>query len=357
MPRVRHMSFVLRASGLVLAFALWYGLTTSSICPVHAKDDPTWPVNKRLVGKDGQKSKNISGIACSTTTGFPRSCLVIDDDMQAAQFLTLNDGELEAGDAVRLIHNQDDDGALQLDGEGVAYADEWFYVVGSHGHPRDKSKKLHPVHDAQKIKAQIAASSQVVRLRVRPREGQPLTPGDVTDIQRSPKLREIITANDVLRRYADRRLENNGLTTEGIAVIGKRMFVGFRGPTLENGTAPVLSVSIASIFEGAPPDPVLHILPMGRGRGVRDLAAFRDGLLILAGPTGGEAGPYIVYWWDTSSARVQHLADITAKAGADEDNKPEAILPLDDNESGLRILVLLDGPKEGGPRDLIVPLP
>jgi hypothetical protein len=42
-----------------------------------------WPVKRKLVSKDGDKSEDVSGIAC-IGDGFPRSCLVIDDNMQAA---------------------------------------------------------------------------------------------------------------------------------------------------------------------------------------------------------------------------------------------------------------------------------
>jgi hypothetical protein len=334
---------------LPLAVLLWW--------PAQAKE-PVWDVAGKLVGKHGKKSENVSGIACITsTTGFPRSCLVIDDNLQAAQFVTVDDGELEAGDTLPLIDNRYDEDALELDGEGVAYAGGWFYVIGSHGHPRDSKSKLHPVRDRDQIKARIAASSQIVRIRVRPHAGRQLTPADVTDIQRSAKLKEIIAANDVLKRFVDRRLENNGLTIEGVAIVGTRLFVGFRGPTLSYDTAPVLSVSVPAIFESVPPDPILHILPLGRGQGVRDLAAFGDGILILAGPTGRAAGPYDVYWWDGWSDALRHLADITRDAEADEDRKPEAILPLDEDASGLRLLVLSDGAKEGGPRPVVVPSP
>ena len=49
-----------------------------------------------------------------------------------------------------------------------------------------------------------------------------------------------------------------------------------------------------------------------------------------------ESGPYLVYWWDTSSESVRRLADITKAARASEDRKPEAILALDQGAYGLR---------------------
>jgi hypothetical protein len=77
----------------------------------------------------------------------------------------------------------------------------------------------------------------------------------------------------------------------------------------------------------------------------------------LAGPTGDEEGRYSIYWWDAASENVPLLADITTAVGADRDSKPEAILPLDANASGLRVLVLSDGTEEGEPRAVVVPHP
>ena len=253
---------------------------------VRASDGAVWPVKHRLVSKDGDKSTNISGIACTTTTGFPRACLVIDDNMQAAQFVTVEDGELKAGETIPLIDSAYDGKPLELDGEGVAYADGWFYVMGSHGHPRDRQMKLDPVADAAKISSQeSAASSQIVRIRLKDANVREVTNGDVAEIQLSSKLRRVISADPTLARFLDRRLENNGVTIEGVAVLGKRLFAGFREPSLENWIAPLLSVSLDGIFGSGPADPNLILLPLGEGRGVRDLAPFNNGLLVLAGPS------------------------------------------------------------------------
>jgi hypothetical protein len=310
-----------------------------------------------LAGKDGHKSEEVSGIACTTDHGFPRACLVIDDDTQFAQFISMSDGELRAGDKVPLITDEFGKKPLSLDGEGVAYAGGAFYVVGSHGHPRDKERKLHPVADRDKINAGIAASSQVVRVRLKAGAGHPLTRDDVLDVRASPELRTIMAGEPSLARYLDRRLENNGLTIEGVAITGNRFFVGFRGPPLDNGRAPVLSVALAALFEGAAPQPVLYRLPVGDGRGIRDLAAYDDGILVLVGPVGSEAGLYSVYWWNAASESLRFLADITTVTRADEHRKPEALVPLDRSPFGLRILVLLDGPKEGEPHQLVIPAP
>ena len=81
---------------------------------------------------------------------FPRTCLIIDDNLQDAQFVELKDGKLVAGDFVNLIKNKFGDERLELDGEGIAFSHGFFYVIGSHGHPRDSDEKLDPVKDRER---------------------------------------------------------------------------------------------------------------------------------------------------------------------------------------------------------------
>ena len=94
-----------------------------------------WQINGTLFGEGSKTSKNLSGIACRKGKGFPRECLVIDDELQSAQFVKLKDGEINAGDRVELTTG------LELDGEGIAYSDGFYYVIGSHGYPRRPDKK------------------------------------------------------------------------------------------------------------------------------------------------------------------------------------------------------------------------
>jgi hypothetical protein len=298
---------------------LGLGLALAAL-PDHAplaKDQGTWTVKGKLLGKPGEKSKDASGIACAAPQGFPRSCVVIDDNSQAAQFVTVNDGDIVAGEAIPLIDNSFEGKALELDGEGVAYADGFYYVIGSHGHPRDNDHKLDPVRDAAKIKARIAAASQIVRFRA--------AADGVSAIERTAKLRTIMAAEPALAPYLDRRLENNGLTIEGIAVRQGRILVGYREPALSNGRATVLSVAIEALFGNAPADARLYRLPLGERRGVRDLAMFGDTVLVLAGPATAEPGPAAIYRWDGEGEDVQLLKDLAVLVGKDGTRKAEAL--------------------------------
>ncbi|WP_416361694.1 DUF3616 domain-containing protein [Mesorhizobium sp. AR02] len=67
-----------------------------------------------------------------------------------------------AGDFVRLIDNSFANKPLELDAEGVAYADGFFYVISSHGRPRHEQG----TDDAAKIKTRArrtAGSSTLSR--------------------------------------------------------------------------------------------------------------------------------------------------------------------------------------------------
>jgi hypothetical protein len=86
-----------------------------------AQDEPAWPVQGTLFGKNDKQSKDVSGIACNSPAGFPRSCLLVDDESQGAQIVIVQDGEIVAGQVVPLIDDRYDDELLELDGEGVAF--------------------------------------------------------------------------------------------------------------------------------------------------------------------------------------------------------------------------------------------
>ncbi|MCK1362398.1 DUF3616 domain-containing protein [Bradyrhizobium sp. 199] len=320
---------------------LLLGLMAGGVQPCVAAADDAWQVKNRLIGEDGGRSEDVSGIACTTADGFPRSCLVIDDNLQDAQLVELTDGKLVAGSPVKLIDNTFNDKALELDGEGVAFSKGYFYVIGSHGHPRDKDHKLDPKKHADKIRAKIAASSQIVRFRTTGADG------NVSGLERTARLRDVIASESALSPFVDMRLETNGLTIEGVVIKDDRtLLAGFRGPVLNGKCAVVLSVEVASLFgDGKSSDHRLYRLPLGEGRGVRDLASFGDRILVLAGPAADGPGSYAVYAWDGASESVELLKDLPF----DPKRKPEGLLPLDKTSTGLRVLIVFDGDKEGAP--------
>jgi len=264
-----------------------------------AQDQGVWPVKGKLVGQQDEKAEDVSGIACASATGFPRSCLPIDDESQGAQVVIVKDGEIVAGEFVPLINDLHNNEPLELDGEGAAFAGGYFYIIGSHGHPRDKDKKLDPVKDAAKIVASIKANSQLIRVRLDQatinRDG---TLSSAPEIKRSSELSKLLAAEVALKASVGKRLDENGLTIEGLAVREGRLYAGMRGPSLNGNEAAILSVALGAFFEGAAPDTKLHVLGLGKGRGVRDLVTFENNFLILAGPAAETEGTYSIYSWD-----------------------------------------------------------
>jgi hypothetical protein len=52
-----------------------------------------------------------------------------------------------------------------------------------------------------------------------------------------------------------RHLKSNEIAIEGVDVSRGRPFAGFRGPTLDNGRAAILSVALDALFGDKPADP------------------------------------------------------------------------------------------------------
>ena len=317
---------------------------------MQIRKETEWIVTGNLFGKakrdapgDFHRAKDISGIACDRADGFPRNGLVIDDELQAAQLVIVKDGELIAGDRVPLITDMFDGVPIELDGEGVAFADGYFYVIGSHGHPRDKGEALDPVRDAAKIAARIRACSRVFRISAQvPRE-----------IKGTDALKGLLRALPEIAPFVDQPLDKNGLTIEGLAVRGPRAYVGLRSP-LVSGKAGIVSASLAALFDDSPiPDTVLAIVDLGPGRGVRDIAFDGANFLVLAGPSSYEEVSFAIYEWDGAgpASLVVELQTYSGPGG--ETWKPEGLLALSRTAEGRRVLVLFDSAVGGAPREYL----
>src|SRR5205823_487590 len=160
------------------------------------------------------------------------------------------DGRIVTGNPIHLLDDEFSGKPLSLDGEGVAYDDGYFYVIGSHGHPRDPQHKLAP----EDIEARTAASSKVIRFR---------DTGDNPSVEVSEKLKGIFASNATLAPFVDKRLDENGVTIEGIAVQNGRLYAGFREPTISENQAAIFSLNSSALFSDGSPDAKLDLLTLG----------------------------------------------------------------------------------------------
>jgi Protein of unknown function (DUF3616) len=151
-----------------------------------------------------------------------------------------------------------------------------------------------------------------------------------------------------------------GVNIEGITVRDGKLFFGFRGPA-EGGRVPVLSVDARALFTRSDPGPLVTMLKVGKGRGIRDMTVVRDGVLLLAGPDDDEANAergWIVALWKNdelgrrdAEPEVLGMLDLSSvdRRDCDKELKPEAMAVIADTNDWLDIVVMSDGMCDGGP--------
>ncbi len=130
----------------------------------------------------------------------------------------------------------------KLDAEGVAYADGFFYVTGSQGRARHEDDAGKEAKNAAKATAarkvfKIALAAGAIDLATGTLRSQPT-------VTASAALAAILQHDPVLAPFFDRPLEKNGLTIEGIAVRGDKLYAAMRGPLLDGGQAVIARVPL-----------------------------------------------------------------------------------------------------------------
>lgn len=382
---MRIVSSLVRIVGLVLCVALlaWVVL---ALFPTEQRDPAaimnemrdlssnvsSYDVKGNFRGKRDEISQDLSGMACVVPLyRSERTCLAIDDELQAAQYLSLNQKNktLTPGKMQPLI-DKDQIGAVlgrlpevdcvnserpkfkELDGEGVAYQAPYFYVVGSHGCAR-KSGKF--------------KSSVFILTRVRvDQAGQPVGErGSVSAIEATFRLTDVLKAVAPLSTYFGKKLRdgNKGLNIEGLAVDGDKLIIALRAPVLA-GKAFLVVTELAPLFdpefqpgaEGGRLKAEVISVALGPEVGFRDVARLPDGrLLLLTGPANTQAIPYQIYLFDLKSRAPAQLLSTVKTVTAEY--KAESLTVLGVSEGRVRVLVLFDGVLNGAPRELILPLP
>lgn len=306
-------------------------------------------------------AKDLSGIDClPVADDSSRHCIVINDENRAAQVAVIKGDRIRPGAMVALIADKPPADIVgiepavkcsagskrfkELDGEGVAYAAPYFYIVGSHGCSRQS-------------RAYRASSFVLMRMEV---DVQRMTAGQgdfVKSTRASFRLSEVLGAGPLGSKFGADLMERDGLNVEGLAVVGATAFFGIRSPEV-GGNAYLAAVDRHRLFsaDGAALAARYHALALGRGAGVRDLAALPDGrLLVLSGPTKEQADvAYRVFLFDPASGKVEALG---ALDDTPRNAKAEALVVLDSPSGFVNLLVLFDGALNGAPRRYRLALP
>ncbi|NJR75100.1 MAG: DUF3616 domain-containing protein [Scytonema sp. CRU_2_7] len=206
----------------------------------------------------------------------------------------------------------------EIDIEGLAYADYYLWLIGSHSYKRKKPKPKHS--DEKNIQRLAKIASEANRYII----GRiPLVNGELLPVCQHPKnpnvqlsaaklevtkqgnfLMEALADDPHLGFFVKAAIpgKDNGFDMEGIAVSKNRVFLGLRGPVLR-GWAMILEIEL----ENSSPE-LLKLKKIGddgkeykkhflflNGLGIRDLLLDGEDLLVLAGPTMDLDGPVQVY--------------------------------------------------------------
>ncbi|GAB3830100.1 DUF3616 domain-containing protein [Hymenobacter jeollabukensis] len=271
----------------------------------------------------------------------------------------------------------------EIDIEGLAWAGDYLWVIGSHGRKREQPKLPKPGQPPLDDAGQREQVKQLKKVEPVPNRYLlariPLLPdaatGDyvLTRAGISPQgtkpqaarlpmhaegneLMDLLAKDDHLERFIALPGKDNGFDIEGIAAAPDgRVFVGLRGPVLR-GWAVVLEL-LPQPAEDKPDGHLRlaelpgsgkryhkHLLDLD-GMGLRELHTVDHHLYLLAGPTMDLDGRIAVYRWaDALRPHTGHtiqqcawLLDVPHQPGHD---RAEGLTKLDDEH----VLVVYDAP-------------
>ena len=263
----------------------------------------------------------------------------------------------------------------EADLEGMAVADGWLWVVGSHGFKRKNARADDDHAGNAKRLSKLVLDRNRRLLACLPiefdGEGQPCLVRKAQDGRRALRLKGDAQHNLLTRALAEDPHfgpymnipgKDNGFDIEGLAVDGNRLLLGLRGPVLRGWSA-MLEVAVEARGDQlrlAPLDETgillrKHFLQLD-GLGIRDLHFSGDDLYILAGPTMVLNGEIRVFKWPlarpalkTNREPVRFEAALTESVSLPHGrgtNRAEAICDLPPALAGSkpRWLVLYDAP-------------
>lgn len=263
----------------------------------------------------------------------------------------------------------------EADLEGMAVADGLLWVVGSHGLKRKNAKPGREHADNAKRLAKVALDGNRRLLACLPIEpdasGAPCLVRHAADGRRALRLKGDAQSNLLTRALADDPHfgpymaipgKDNGFDIEGLAVDGRRLLLGLRGPVLRGWSA-LLEIAVEARGDHLRLVPLddagtlvrKHFLQL-HGLGVRDLHFCGDDLYILAGPTMVLDGDIRVFKWPSARPALaaqrepvrfeEALTESVALPHGRGTNRAEAICNLPPALAGgkPRWLVLYDAP-------------
>ena len=274
----------------------------------------------------------------------------------------------------------------EMDIEGLTHAGHYLWIVGSHSLKRDcpddqEAPAKKQIKQLTKLKSDPNRFTIArIPLVENPETGEyelhkkcpnpdnpkeTLTSAKLKANTTSSQLSRVISRDKHLKDFMHLPGKENGFDIEGIAVVGDRIFLGLRGPVLI-GWAIILEVSLKQKGKSK-----LKLKKIGKhgqkyrkhfvqlqGMGIRELDAFHNDILILAGPTMDCDGTIALYRMEgglpdekesiTHYNQIERLTNVTlgheTEYGSD---KAEGLVLTEDGQ----LMVVYDTPCEDRKQD------
>ncbi len=244
-----------------------------------------------------------------------------------------------------------EDSLNEADIEGLACDGKYLWIAGSHSLRRKQPRDGDGAKKAYKRLALVSADGNrylLARIPVIEEADGGYTLARAVDGKNKPRtaailrgdmhgneLTQLLKQDEHLGPFLAIPGKDNGFDIEGLAMAGKHMLLGLRGPVLR-GWATIIEVALV---EDEQPEH-LRLGPLGKdgelyrkhfidlhGLGIRDLCVQDEDLLILAGPTMDLDGPVVVYRWlggaqpdgacIVAHEALQHVLDLPFGQGVD----------------------------------------
>lgn len=259
----------------------------------------------------------------------------------------------------KLKHLLDDfsDDSGEVDIEGLHYADQYLWLIGSHSTKRKKAKS----DNVDRLKKVKFEPNRYLLTRIPLLEGELLKAQDTLQsayLERNEDGNVLISAlkqDDCLApffapEHAALPSKDNGFDIEGLATHKNKLLIGLRGPVLR-GISILLEIEVAETESG-----LLALKPVGKhdklykkhfldldGLGIRELCFDGDDLLIVAGPTMDLDGTIRLF-------RLKDPLDLSDNSFVQQDGKQlEALFDIPhgrgtDRAEGITLISSLDQP-------------
>ncbi|MFB2879206.1 DUF3616 domain-containing protein [Floridanema aerugineum] len=241
------------------------------------------------------------------------------DETTSIERLTKTDDKTFAGHEIFNVADFIDlpsDADQEIDIEGMDYANNYIWLVGSHSLKRSKPKsKRSDLENIQKMQEIKREENRYLLARI-PLKGDELcklcehpetpdvklTAAKLENTKNGNLLSDALLDDPHLAPFLVSQIpsKENGFDIEGLAVYQDKIFLGLRGPVLR-GWAIILEISVEESSRNT-----LKLKKLGNqlykkhfvylsGLGVRELAVDGEDLLVLAGPTMDLDGPVKLY--------------------------------------------------------------